>query len=634
MARIDTLRTGWYKRPVSTIPFQIRFAPDDRVYTAAGSVEFYAAAAGAGILVEQPCGGEGTCGRCRIRIPEGAPAPIDTDRQHFTDDELATGWRLACGVVFNGPAVVEVPAVSRSAAGKSFGVDLPSERLDHPLVDLLLVDMAMSDRAPLSTVDRLEQATGLPPRGLRGSPRALVELAASSAAGGFVGVALERGMLISAWPGAVLERYGVALDLGTTSLAAALVRLADGAVVSSASCLNPQVAFGADVIARIKHAGDHGTGAADLTRAVREGLASLVAQVLDVAGCDRGSVVVAACAGNPTMMHSWAGVPLTSLGTAPYGGVWSSALTCTAADVDLPIHPNARVHPFPLVRSHVGGDAVAGAVACDLDRPGGRRLLVDLGTNSEVIVTDGFRVVATSAAAGPAFEGVSIRCGMRAAAGAIDAASIAPGAPLAYSTLGGAAPRGLCGSGLIDLVAALLRLGVIEESGRLRRAEEIESPSAIGVRDSLTQVDGLQAFVVADPEPSSGLGAVVLTARDVREIQLATGSIGAAITLACRHLGFEPGALDEVFLAGAFGNFIRKASALRIGLVPAIDPERIRFVGNAAGIGARLALVDRGVLERAGECVARAEYLELAAVPSYQETFMSALSFPREPVHR
>ena len=547
---------------------RVRFLPEDRASEVDAGVELYLAAAAAGILLEQPCGSQATCGRCRVRVIEGAPSPSDVERTILPPADLDAGWRLGCQLVIDTSAVIEIPAVTRSLAGKSFGDDLPPEALDHPVV--------------------------------------------------------------AAQPAAERPRFGLAVDVGTTSLAAALVALSDGSVAASASSLNPQVAFGADVIARIRHTIDAPDGLAHLQDAVRRGLGTLVGEVMAEARCDASQVVLSAVAGNPTMMHAWLGVPVASLGRAPYEAAWSGALTLKAGAVGLPIEPDAAVLVFPLVRSHVGGDLVAAAVACGFDHAGescgnGPRLLIDLGTNTELLLECDGRLVTTSAAAGPAFEGGAIRHGMRGAPGAVDVVSIAADGRVRTHTIGGLPARGLCGSGLIDAVAELLRAGVVSSSGYLRKPGEV---SLCALAERLSTVDGQQAFTLVEGDAATSAGPVTITARDIREVQLAKGSILAAATLLCRHAGLSPGDLGDVLVAGAFGNYIRKSSALGIGLLPPVDPERVRFVGNAAGVGARLALVDARVTERAQTLAARAEYVDLAGHADYQAAFMVALAFP------
>ncbi len=545
----------------------VRFLPENRAREVEAGVELYLAAAAAGILLDQPCGSRATCGRCRVRVIEGAPLPSAAERAILTRAELDAGWRLGCQFVVEAPSVIEIPVVTRSLAGKSFGGDLPPDALEHPVI--------------------------------------------ARSAGG--------------------PRFGLAIDVGTTSIAAALVSLADGAVVASASSLNPQVAFGADVIARIRHTIDEPDGVFHLRDAVRTGLAALVDELRTDAGPDAGQVVLASVAGNPTMLHAWRGVPVAGLGRAPFEAAWSGALTLKAGDVGLPIEPAAPVLVFPLVRSHVGGDLVAAAVACGFDhvedsRANGPRLLIDLGTNTELLLEWHGRFITTSAAAGPAFEGGAIRHGMRGAPGAVDVVSISADGRVRTHTIGDLPARGLCGSGLIDAVAELLRTGVVSASGAMQK------PGGVGVRalaERLVMLDGQQAFALVERDEATGAGPVTITARDIREVQLAKGSILAAATLLCHHAGLSPEDLREVLVAGAFGNCIRKSSALRIGLLPPVEPERVRLVGNAAGVGARFALVDSRVTERAAALASRAEYVDLAGHAGYQATFMAALEFPR-----
>jgi uncharacterized 2Fe-2S/4Fe-4S cluster protein (DUF4445 family) len=615
---------------------QVRFVPDGRAWSGPSPVDLYVAAAGAGLLLDQPCGSQGTCGRCRVRVIDGAPQPTDADRDHCTTAELAAGWRLGCSLVLREPATVEIPVVARSAAGKSFGADLQPFDRTRPLVLTGLVPLPITrpgEDAAGSVLDGVARAAGLVERSLTASASALRELADAEGrgrAGGSEGapttvtVALHGSELVAARLGPSREMYGLALDIGTTSLAAALVALSDGRVAASASTLNPQAAYGADVISRIKHATDVVEGVRHLAGAVRRGLSDLAASLIADAGCDPEDIVIAAVAGNPTMMHAWLGVSPASLGRAPYLGLWTNAVTIKARDVGLPVHPNANVLGFPLVRSHVGGDAVAAAIVGGLDHTAGSRLLIDLGTNTEVLLAHGGRVFATSAAAGPAFEGATIRSGMRGAPGAIEAVSISDDGHVSAATMAGVQPKGLCGSGLIDAVAALLRAGIVSPTGYLVKPGDRAMPAALAAR--LVDVEGQRAFELVPRDAAAP--AILVTARDVREVQLAKGSILAAITLMCRHAGVEPDRLDEVLVAGAFGNYVRKASALRIGLLPPIDPERVRLIGNASGVGARLALVDRDVLVRARELAARTEYLDLAVHPGYQDVFMTALGFP------
>ncbi len=547
--------------------FEIRFAPDGGRFTASGPTPLFLAAAACGIVLEQPCGALGTCGACRVRVAAGVAVPGSLDRELLSEEDLRNGWRLACRLVVDGPVTIEVPPSARSLAGKSFGGDIAFD----------------SGRVPVAGA----QAA---------APPAL----------------------------------GLAVDIGSTSLAAALVNLEDGRVVVADSMLNPQVAFGGDVISRIHFSVTEPDGLTRLTAAVRDGLRDLVDGLLAESSRGREGVVLAACAGNPTMVQTWAGVPVAPLGTAPYLAAWSSERQFRARDVSLPIALDAPVYVFPMVRSHVGSDAVAAAVACDMDSRGGETLLIDLGTNTEVMISAGGRFVATSAAAGPAFEGATIADGMRAAPGAIDAVSVAPDGRLVCSTIGNSPARGLCGSGLIDAVAELLRAGAISRTGHLRQPATEDGALSADLTARMTSRDGQNALVLVRATETGTGRDVVLTAKDVRQLQLVKASILAAITMLCRYVGTAPAELDAILIAGAFGNFVRKASALTIGLVPAVDPERVRFVGNAAGVGALLAACDQRARDRARALAARADYFELASDPAYHGLFLDLLAFPRE----
>jgi len=609
------------------MPFTIRFLPDGAEYRASAPTELSWAAAASGILVEHPCGGAGNCGSCRVRVVEGRPEPRAADRRHLSAAELADGWRLGCQLVLVADATVEVPATSRSLAGKSFegenGLDAPDPVVGWRAASLPPPSLADQQ----SDVERLGRALGLEPRALGGSPSALAALAGAARSQAALTVALLDQTLLTAVPRADTRGFGLAIDIGSTSLAAALVDVATGAVVVSASRLNPQVAFGADVVTRIQYAREHQDGTARLAEAVRSGLADLTRELLATAGCAPGQVVHAAVAGNPTMLHTWAGVDPSPLGESPYVGAWVSALHCRAADVALPILPHGPVYALPMIGSYVGADAVAAALAVGLDRAARPTLLIDLGTNTEMVLASGGRIIATSAAAGPAFEGATISHGMRAAPGAIDAVRVQPGGDLSVTTIGGAKAAGLCGSGLIDLAAELLVAGLISPSGLLAARGDPVAAAHDRLRDRLVTVDGQRAFVVARAGAAATRD-VWLTASDVRQLQLVKGSILAGIGILCEEAGVEAAALGAILLAGAFGNYVRKSAVLAIGLVPPVPPDRVRFVGNAAGIGARLCLIDRRARARADRVARAAEYIELASRSDYQRRFLDALQFP------
>jgi uncharacterized 2Fe-2S/4Fe-4S cluster protein (DUF4445 family) len=429
-------------------------------------------------------------------------------------------------------------------------------------------------------------------------------------------------------PASALGRplFGLAIDIGTTSLAAALVDLESGREVATGSILNPQAEFGADVMSRIHAASGGETFRRPIVAAVRQGLASLANALARDVGLSDRDVVAATVVGNPAMLHLWCGEDPGSLGVAPYIGRWTAAIHARAQDVGLPIDPAAPVYVLPCVRSHVGADAVAAAIAVGLDRVDGPALLIDLGTNSEIMLGAGGRVFAASTAAGPAFECGGISCGTRAAAGAIDALRLESDGHWSVHVIGAVPPRGICGSGLLDAVAELLRAGVVEPSGYMRSAEQVRGvvPDQLASRLS-TPGARRRATIVAAEGDRRGIS---LEAADVRHLQLAIGAVRAGIEVLCAEAGLPASRLQAVFVAGTFGQYVRKASILRLGLLPPVPAERVQTVGNAAGAGAILALIDQRARDRAERLAAHASYVELAGRADYQEALTRSLRFP------
>jgi uncharacterized 2Fe-2S/4Fe-4S cluster protein (DUF4445 family) len=544
------------------VGFRVTFRPDDRAIVLDEPLELALAAARCDIWLEHPCGGTGSCGRCRVRVRAGDIPPTADDRLVLSADELAGGWRLGCRLLLAGPCEIEVPAQERAARPKSFG----PERLPEAPVES---QVPASLRAP----------GGVP--------------------------------------------LGVAVDLGTTTLAAALVDLRDGRVLHTASCLNPQARHGADVLSRIHFAREHPGGNAELHRGICRGVGGLVHELTALSGTSAGDLLAVTCVGNATMTHAAAGADVSPLGVAPYLGVFTHEREIPAAALSWPVNPGATVRFGPMIRSHVGGDTVAGILSCGLDTGEEWTLLVDLGTNAEIVIGGRQRLLAASTAAGPAFDGVNITCGMRAAPGAVDAVVVRPDGHLSVSTVDGAPAAGLCGSGLVDVTAELLRAGVITPAGYMRSADEcraLQIPDALAER--ITRLaSGERALRIE--------GDVVVTATDVRQLQLAKGSIAAGLALLMRRLGLAAADIAAVLVAGTFGAFLRKESLVAVGLLPPVDPERIRFVGNAAGAGARLMLADGRARRRAAEAAARCEYVELAGDSDYEEAFAEALGFPQ-----
>lgn len=601
--------------------FPIRFLPDDRTYQAEQPVDLMLAAAAADIWVEQPCGSKTICGKCKVRVREGDAEISPADERLLSKEEITDGWRLGCQLTLSGATVIEIPPATRSVALKPFGPPDLFAAGFRPIVIKRYLELRPPDEDnQYASFDLIARALNVPR--LRADMTVVQTAAQRLAESDYkISVVIRGDELLSIEAGNTADRaYGVAIDIGSTTLGTALVNLQNGEVLCAVSRLNPQVKVGADIISRIQYAQEHRGGSEQLHKSLITGLSQMIEELAAQGGVVAGEIYSVVCAGNATMTHSAAGADITQLGQAPYVGLWSREWSVRARELQLPVSKRAIVRFMPMIRSHVGGDTVSGILACGIDRSEVWQALIDLGTNSEVVVGNRDRTVATSTAAGPAFEGANIYLGMRAAPGAIDQVRISPDGRVVVKTVNNEPARGICGTGLVDAAAELVRMGVIAPSGYMKKGDELSSlPEALRAR-CITLPDGQAAVRIAEE--------VVLTAQDIRQLQLIKGSIYAGLDILLRHLGISLDDLERVNIAGAFGNFLRKDTAQAIGLVPQIDPEKVQFIGNAAGVGARMALVDADARERANRISESCEYVELAGHPDYQDAFVAAIPFP------
>jgi uncharacterized 2Fe-2S/4Fe-4S cluster protein (DUF4445 family) len=567
---------------------RVRFQPSGREARVASGTTLLAAAHWAGSSVDSTCGGYGTCGLCRVRILEGGVPASPEDLHHITADELADGWRLACRALLEVDVTCHVPAPA-----------------DHPR----------------SVVEGIQRAIAV-------EPRVRIEELESDHEGGAATAIVCGSRQLDVITGDRVPRpYGIAFDLGTTTVVCALIDLIDGAVVAAASVVNRQVAAGADVISRAAYARSRPGGAFELQGMAVDTMNELVAGLCVAAGVSPASVYECVVAGNSIMLHLLLGVDPYTLSVAPFQTVFREPLDVAAADLridseakgrrgpQLAVHPEARLQSFPMIGAYAGGDTVAGLHATDLVRGDRPRLLIDLGTNTEVALGCDGRVVVASAPAGPAFEGGGVRCGMPAVKGAITRVRLRPDVEL--EVIGDRAPRGVCGSGLVDAVAELRRTGLLDRSGRLGSADELAGNPLV---DRLEEIDGARALRLAD--------GIYVGQHDIRELQSAIAAVAAAVRIVLEHEGVEPDELADVYLAGSFGAALDPGSARTLGLVPPVSERAVRSVGNAAIEGAKTALISFREREVAFQIPFHTEYVELSAHPDFNDTFMASLTFP------
>ncbi|MBN1460372.1 MAG: DUF4445 domain-containing protein [Armatimonadetes bacterium] len=602
----------------------IIFLPEEKTITVPEGTTVLDAAGKAGYSLQTPCGGQGQCGKCRVMVEGPADAPKDSERGLLDAEEISAGWRLACQVSVEGDCTVTLPAASLTVAhrimvegtGREISVEpnvrkvslrLSEPSNDDPRADLHRVLDAVSDN--LRPPHRLAPLQSLP-RTLR-------------AHGYEVTCVIAGDELHGIEPGDTTDDlYGLAVDIGTTTVVAYLCHLLTGRVVAVSSDLNSQAQYGDDVISRIKAANSDEAGLAGLHRAIVAVINDLIERATHEAGLDRCSIYEVAIVGNTCMTHLFLGVPPTGLGTVPFVAAFRGPQIVPAADLGIPINPAGLVYVAPNIGSFVGADTIGVILASEIDATDGLRAAIDIGTNGEIVVAQGDTLLACSTAAGPAFEGARISRGMRASTGAIDIVNIDD--DVHCHVIGDVEPRGLCGSALVDAIAELVRVGAIAETGRMIRPEEATGLPEKVARRLVENEDGME-FVLVDGSAAYDGEPIALTARDVRETQLAKAALYGGLELMLDQVGASFGDLDEFLLAGAFGNYIRRESAVAIGLIPAIDEEKIVSVGNAAGLGARLVLCSVEERRRAEAIAKRIRHVELSERQGFYDRFADAM---------
>lgn len=608
----------------------VTFQPQGKTVGVRHGTRLIEAALAAGVPLDMPCGGEGVCGKCRVVLRQGSSPPTDADGSAFSRSELDQGVRLACQVTVDGPMTVEVPETSLLSCYHQIlaGTDVAAQQPADPVVVKRYVELPPPRRGDdVADLDRLRRSLGPVEMDLE----LVRELPGRLRRGGFRGTAvLSEGAMLDFEPGNTEpEAFAVAVDVGTTTLVATLLDLCTGRDLGVTSRLNPQTGFGDDVVSRILYAraGDDKLG--ELNRLVVEAIDEMIGELavrLDVA---RERIYLATFSGNTTMQQLLCRIDPRYLGELPFVPATCGPISTEAARLGFHVHPRGRAYVMPAIGGFVGGDTVAGMLVTGLADADGPSLLVDIGTNGEIVLAAGGKLWAAATAAGPAFEGARILHGMRGAAGAIERVTV--DGQLRLGVIGGIRPVGICGSGLIDLGAELLRCEVITPEGRVRVPDELPGHLPLDVHRRVVAHDGQVAFLVAD-ETETGTGrSIVLTQRDVRQLQLASGAIRAGAALLLRRAGLDPSDLQQVLVAGGFGNFIRRSCAQRIGLLPpGVSRERISYRGNTSLAGARLVALSRSARRQAEELAQRTEHVDLSTDPDFQSAFADAMIFPSE----
>lgn len=558
----------------------ISFQPHGRKVHVPKGTTILDAAVRAGVGVEGPCGGQGTCGKCKVKVlpfaGEDIPPRNALEEEALNEEDVAEGLRLACQVPLEFDCAIEVPKDSRIYKHLVLMTGLESATIAVPNVAVSTETIGDETETTVSIGERVVEKK----------------------------------------KGEHLEAYGVAIDLGTTTVVCHLVDLREGVVLSSTVDLNPQVARGDDVISRIQHAKSP-EGGDWLTAQARGVVNKLINEACEKADVDNRDLYELVFAGNTCMHHLFFGLDVSSLGKAPYIPSHTGSLTVSAKELGIDINPKGQIYSLPVLAGFLGADAAAVAVTAALDCYEGTRLAIDIGTNGEILLCTKGKIYGCSSPAGPAFEGAQISCGMRAYTGAISYMRIEDG-KVRYSVVGSSKPKGITGSGLVDAAAQLVKEGLLDTNGRFTKEKKGKL-----IRKG---PDGPELLVAKKKDTLHGKD-IVITQKDIRQLQLAKAAIASGISVLLEVAGLSPGDIDDIYVAGAFGNYIDRGSAMAIGLLPEIDPKRIVSIGNAAAIGAKRALVSMVERARAGTIEKKMNYIELAGRKDFQDIFMSHISF-------
>ena len=603
---------------------KVFFQPGDVLVEVAEGSTLKEAMNDAGLEFDFLCGGRGTCGKCRVKISKGLMTPVTREQELLQAKELDEGIRLACLTTVDNDLIVELSnqeklqhniliaseertiQIEPQLKKVFIEVDKPSrvtQSSDWRRLKESLVKQGFKDSELESSISIIRQM----PDALRSTNNRITAVMYESKIAGIEPQDTTKTLL------------GMAFDIGTTTIVGYLLDLYSGKELSIVSTLNPQTTFGADVISRLTFAGQEENGLVKLQGVVIEAINKLIAEAAQKASVTKSQIYGISIAANTCMHHIFLGINPQSIAVAPYVPALSEPLVLDASELKISINQAGKVFMLPNIAGFVGADTVAVLLATELDQSEEIKLVIDIGTNGEIGLGSRGKIVACSAAAGPAFEGAQISSGMRGAVGAIDHVYYRD--KLEYSVIGGGKPLGVCGSALLDTVAGLVELGILNKRGKFLGYEQLTNPVAKRFKENLIQHEGQGAFLLAEASMTGHGRPIMITQSDIRELQMAKGAMAAGVRVLMETYGVQVQDINEVLLAGAFGNYLNPHSACVIGLIPPELESKIKMIGNAAGTGAKLALLSTSKFRRAAHIAEEVKFVELGSYPGFNRIF-------------
>lgn len=570
----------------------------------------------ADIEVSSPCNGNGTCGKCKVKvISENLPDPLPNEVDIIGTKAIEDGYRLSCSFTVQSDLeiLLENDNVQAQIVTEGIGRSLMLEPIvtkENVLLEKPSLSNQLSDFERVMGSNLEVNAPDL--QLIRSIPEIIRQKDYN------ISLIKTGNRLLGVEAGDTSNSlYGVAVDIGTTTIAAYLIDLTNGQRLCVHSGLNPQKKFGADVISRIKHTMDCETGLDEMHDLIINELNKCIGAMCEEANISKSNIYAVTLVGNTTMMHFLLKVPAKNIAAAPFIPGITSMLSIKAKDLGININPFGCAFILPSVSAYIGSDTVSAVLSTGMYEQEEISLLIDIGTNGEIVLGNKDALYSCSSAAGPAFEGANIRNGIGSVKGAINSISLAPG--VSYTTIGGAKPIGICGTGIVDGIAQLLEVGIVDETGRLDDEWEPSTPELSSLAENIVTVDKMNAYKISED--------IAITQKDICELQNAKGAIAAGINVLVKESGIDFSDIKNVYLAGGFGTYINVDSALKIGLIPACLRGKIQSVGNAAGQGAIEGLLSIKCLSDAEFISKKIKYIELSSSKDFNDYYMNCMMF-------